>query len=61
MNHGNGEKVSDIYGASLLTYAIATSVYSTGGGVGVLDIIDKMADLYPYADRDIGTMPRCWK
>ena len=30
MNHGNGEKVSDIYGASLLTYAIATSVYSTG-------------------------------
>ena len=30
MNHGTGEKVSDIYGASLLTYAIATSVYSTG-------------------------------
>ena len=26
------------------------------GGVGVLDIIDKMADLYPYAD---GTLERC--
>ncbi len=47
-NDGNGEKVSDIYGASLLIRDCYQCVFDWGG-VGVLDIIDKMADLYPYA------------